>query len=66
MQFKLNKMDELEANQIQIINQKIDKLYELFERTNQVQQNDSKSNNDKVEKLFELAHNQQNKFEGII
>jgi len=46
-------MDELEANRTQIINQKLDMLYELLERSNQVQKNDSKSNNDRIEKLFE-------------
>ncbi len=50
---KLNKIDELEANRTQIINQKLDMLYELLERANQVQKNDSKSNNDRIEKLFE-------------
>jgi hypothetical protein len=50
---KLNKIDELEANRTQIINKKLDMLYELLERVNQVQKNDSKSNNDRIEKLFE-------------
>jgi hypothetical protein len=49
----LNKIDELEANRTQIINKKLDMLYELLERVNQVQKNDSKSNNDRIEKLFE-------------
>jgi hypothetical protein len=43
----------MQLNQTKIINQKLDMLYELLERENQVQKNDSKSNNDRIEKLFE-------------
>jgi hypothetical protein len=43
----------MQLNQTKIINQKLDMLYELLERANQVQKNDSKSNNDRIEKLFE-------------
>ncbi len=43
----------MQLNQTQIINQKLDMLYELLERANQFQKNDSKSNNDRIEKLFE-------------
>jgi hypothetical protein len=43
----------MQLNQTQIINQKLDIIYELLERANQVQKNDSKSNNERIEKLFE-------------
>jgi hypothetical protein len=50
MHLKMNIMDELASNQIQINN----KLFELLERTNQFQQNFSKLTNDKIDKIIEL------------
>jgi len=58
MQLKLNKLDEFATNEIEINNE----IFGLLERTNQVQQNDSKSINDKFEKLIEITENQQTKF----
>ena len=61
IKLSLDKINEVAANQIQINNQKIDKLYELLERKNQFHQNVSILNNEKFDKLFEIIKNQQKK-----